>query len=181
MKQADQQWTQTLLKVANTLRYGSELMNADYPNTGADRDRQDRDAYRTPTTEEKRTMGIFTHVVVGTNDLERARSFYDATLGVLGLKRVMNLDKASLWGIEAPEFMVTRPGNGQPATHANGGTISFAASSLDAVRKFHEVALANGAKDEGAPGPRSFTPTAYAAYVRDPDGNKICAYCFAAE
>lgn len=124
-------------------------------------------------------MAIFTHVVVGTNDLERARKFYDATLGTLGVKRVMNLDAASLWGVEGPEFMVTTPGNGLPSTYANGGTISFAAPSRAAVHKFHEMALAAGAKDEGAPGPRSFTPTAYAAYVRDPDGNKICTYCFA--
>ena len=123
-------------------------------------------------------MAIFTHVVVGTNDVERARKFYDATLATLGIKRVMNFDAASLWGVDGPEFMVTKPGNGQPATHANGGTISFAAPTRAAVHKFHEVALANGAKDEGLPGPRSFTPTAYAAYVRDPDGNKICTYCF---
>lgn len=129
---------------------------------------------------EKAVMAIFTHIVVGTNDIARARTFYDATLETLGIKRVMNLETASLWGTEAPEFMVTKPGNGQPATHANGGTISFVASSRAAVRKFHEVALANGAKDEGAPGPRDFTPTAYAAYVRDPDGNKVCTYCFAA-
>ena len=124
-------------------------------------------------------MAIFTHVVIGTNDLERSRRFYDATLATLGVKRVMNLESASLWGVEGPEFMVTKPGNGLPATYANGGTISFAAPSRDAVHKFHEVALANGGRDEGAPGPRSFTPTAYAAYVRDADGNKICTYCFA--
>lgn len=125
-------------------------------------------------------MGIFTHVVIGSNDLDRSRKFYDATLATLGIKRVMDLEAASLWGAEGPEFMVTRPGNGLPATWANGGTISFLAPSRAAVHKFHEVALANGAKDEGAPGPRSFTPTAYAAYVRDADGNKICTYCFAA-
>ncbi len=125
-------------------------------------------------------MAIFTHVVIGSNDLERSRKFYDSVLATLGLKRVMNLDSASLWGAEGPEFMVTKPGNGQPATFANGGTISFAASSRAAVREFHKAALALGGKDEGQPGPRSFTPTAYAAYVRDPDGNKICSYCFAA-
>ena len=125
-------------------------------------------------------MGIFTHVVIGSNDLDRSRKFYDATLATLGIKRVMDLETASLWGAEGPEFMVTRPGNGLPATWANGGTISFLAPSRAAVHKFHEIALANGARDEGAPGPRSFTPTAYAAYVRDPDGNKICTYCFAA-
>lgn len=124
-------------------------------------------------------MAIFTHVVVGTNDLERARAFYDATLATLGSQRIMNLEKASLWGVDAPEFMVTIPGNGQAATHANGGTIGFAAPSRAAVHDFHRVALANGGTDEGAPGPRAFTPTAYAAYIRDPDGNKLCAYCFA--
>ena len=97
----------------------------------------------------------------------------------MGVKRVMNLDSASLWGSEGPEFMVTRPGNGLPSTYANGGTISFAAPTRDAVRAFHAAALANGAKCEGEPGPRQFTPTSYAAYARDPDGNKICTYCFA--
>ena len=127
-------------------------------------------------------MAIFTHIVVGTNDIGKARTFYDKTLGALGLKRVMDLhENASIWGADAPEFMVTKPGNGQPCTFANGGTISFAAPSRAAVRAFHETALANGGSDEGAPGPRSFTPTAYAAYARDPDGNKICTYCFAAE
>lgn len=126
-------------------------------------------------------MSIFTHVVVGTNDLERSRKFYDSVLGTLGLKRVMNLESASLWGTDAPEFMITKPGNGLPATYANGGTISFAAATRAAVHEFHKAALAQGGKDEGQPGPRAFTPTAYAAYVRDPDGNKICTYCFAAE
>lgn len=124
-------------------------------------------------------MAIFTHVVVGTNDVARSREFYDAVLGTLGIKRVMNFENASLWGIGGPEFMITKPGNGLPATYANGGTISFVAPSRAAVHEFHRVALAHGGKDEGAPGPRAFTPTAYAAYVRDPDGNKICTYCFA--
>ncbi|WP_374622620.1 VOC family protein [Pandoraea sp.] len=124
-------------------------------------------------------MSVFTHIVIGTNDLERARAFYDDVLATLGIARVANLDNASLWGIDAPEFMVTKPGNGLPSTYANGGTISFVASSRTAVHAFHEAAIAKGARDEGAPGPRNFTPTAYAAYVRDPDGNKICTYCFA--
>ncbi len=123
-------------------------------------------------------MAIFTHVVLGTNDLERSRKFYDATLGTVGVKRVMNMENASLWGTEGPEFMVTKPANGQPATHANGGTVSFAAPDRAAVHKFHETALANGGTCEGPPGPRSFPPTAYAAYVRDPDGNKLCTYSF---
>ena len=124
-------------------------------------------------------MAIFTHVVIGSNDLERSRKFYDGLLSTVGLKRVMDFESASLWGKDGPEFMVTKPGNGLPATYANGGTISFAAPTRAAVHEFHEKALASGGRDEGAPGPRAFTPTAYAAYVRDPDGNKICTYCFA--
>src|SRR3546814_19944605 len=67
-----------------------------------------------------------------------------------------------------------------PATHANGGTISFAAPSRAAVHEFHKRALAGGGTDEGAPGPRSFSTTAYGAYIRDLDGNKICTFCYPA-
>ncbi|HWL47743.1 MAG TPA: VOC family protein [Sphingomonadaceae bacterium] len=127
-------------------------------------------------------MGILTHTVVGSNDLEKARVFYDKTLGALGVKRLVDDgDTRSMWGKDGPEFMVTKPANGQPASFANGGTIGFAAPSRAAVRAFHEAALANGGTDEGAPGPRNVTPTSYGAYVRDPDGNKLCAYCFAGE
>ena len=87
----------------------------------------------------------------------------------------------SIWGADAPEFFVLKPANGQPASHANGGTVSFAAPSRAAVDGFHKAALAAGAKDEGAVGPRSWHPTAYAGYCRDLDGNKLAAYCFKAE
>ena len=125
-------------------------------------------------------MGIYTHVVLGTNDLAKARQFYDATLGSLGINNLGPMgDNGSLYGVNAPEFLITKPANGKAACFANGGTVSFAAPNRAAVHKFHAAALANGGTDEGAPGPRSFTPTAYAAYVRDPDGNKVCTYCFA--
>ena len=127
-------------------------------------------------------MAIFTHVVVGTNDLTKAAQFYDAALGALGLKNLGAFgENAFLYGADAPEFLVTKPANGQAATHANGGTIGFHAPSRAAVHEFHAAGLANGGTDEGLPGPRTFAPTAYAAYLRDPDGNKICTYCFAAE
>lgn len=71
-----------------------------------------------------------------------------------------------------------KPANGQLASHANGGTISFAAPPLPC---FHKAALSLGGKDEGAVGPRSWKPNAYAGYVRDLDGNKLAAYCFKAE
>lgn len=122
-------------------------------------------------------MSIFTHVVVGTNDLERARRFYDAALDALGLKRQSDYEKASVWGTATSHFIVTSPVNGLPATWANGGTIGFVAPNRAAVDEFHRLALANGGHDEGAPGPRSYLPNLYAAYVRDPDGNKLVASC----
>ena len=127
-------------------------------------------------------MAIFTHVCVGANDLTKSCKFYDATLAPLGIKNLGAMGEAGfLYGAEAPEFLVTKPRDGNKATFANGGTIGFGASSRAAVRAFHAAALASGGTDEGAPGPRTFTPTAYGAYVRDLDGNKLCAYCFAAE
>jgi catechol 2,3-dioxygenase-like lactoylglutathione lyase family enzyme len=125
-------------------------------------------------------MAIFTHVVLGANDLAKSRAFYDAALAPLGVQNLGPMgERAFLYGAQSPEFLITQPLNGQPANGANGGTIGFAAPTRAAVRAFHTAALAHGGTDEGAPGPRSFTPTAYAAYVRDPVGNKICAYCFA--
>jgi len=127
-------------------------------------------------------MAIFTHMVVGTNDLEKSKKFYNAALGALGLKSIGPMGaNGHMWGKDSPEFIVTKPANGKPATHANGGTIGFAAPTRKAVHAFHEAGLANGGTCEGKPGPRTFTPTAYASYLRDPDGNKICTYCFAAE
>ncbi len=90
-------------------------------------------------------MAIFTHVTVGTNDLAKARSFYDSVLGALGYKRLNDLgDNGSIWGESAPEFFVLKPANGKPATIANGGTISFVAPSqparpLTGPADFHPV------------------------------------------
>jgi catechol 2,3-dioxygenase-like lactoylglutathione lyase family enzyme len=125
-------------------------------------------------------MAIFTHVTLGTNDLQKSKQFYDATLGTLGIDSLGAFgDNGFLYGKGTPEFLILKPRNGEPACHANGGTIGFAAPSRNAVHAFHATALANGGTCEGEPGPRAFTPTAYASYVRDPQGNKICTYCFA--
>jgi catechol 2,3-dioxygenase-like lactoylglutathione lyase family enzyme len=124
-------------------------------------------------------MSIFTHVCVGTRDLAVAKSFYDAALGALGISNMGSMaGRAWMYGKGSPEFLVMTPANGQAATHANGGTIGFDAGSRAQVRAFHAAGLASGGTCEGPPGPRAFTPTAYAAYLRDPDGNKLCAYCF---
>lgn len=128
-------------------------------------------------------MPIFTHIMVGTNDKAKAKAFYDAALGALGIKSLGTFGDTGtlLYGVDQPEFWVTTPANGKPACHANGGTIGFIAPSRKAVDAFHAGGLANGGTCEGEPGPRAFSPTAYAAYLRDPDGNKITAYCMAAE
>ncbi|MET0292146.1 MAG: VOC family protein [Steroidobacteraceae bacterium] len=124
-------------------------------------------------------MAIFTHVSLGSNDLAKSKQFYDAVLAPLGVKYLAPMgDNAYLYGKDAPELLVTKPRNGDPACHANGGTVGFSAESREAVDRFHQAALANGGSCEGEPGPRAFTPTAYGAYVRDPDGNKLCAYSF---
>jgi catechol 2,3-dioxygenase-like lactoylglutathione lyase family enzyme len=116
-------------------------------------------AYRQQPVEpasEEEVMAIFTHVTVGTNDLAKARAFYDSVLAPLGYKRLNDLgDNGSIWGESAPEFFVLKPANGQPASFANGGTISFVAPSREAVTAFHKAALAGGGRDEGAVGPRS--------------------------
>lgn len=126
-------------------------------------------------------MSIFNHVVLGTNDLGKARLFYDGALGALGQKRLGDLASASLWGADSPELMVTKPLNGNAATVSNGATVAFRAPSRASVREFHQRALALGGTCEGPPGPRPVAPSAFAAYVRDPDGNKLAAYCFASE
>ncbi|WP_449432494.1 VOC family protein [Pseudomonas putida] len=124
-------------------------------------------------------MSVFTHVTVGTNDLEKARKFYDEVLGQIGLKRIADLgDNGSIWGVDKPSFFVLKPANGQPATVGNGGTVSFEAPSRAAINAFHKSALAAGGKDEGAAGERGWAPNAYAAYARDLDGNKLAVYSF---
>ncbi len=124
-------------------------------------------------------MSIFTHVTVGTNDLNKSRAFYDNVLGKLGCKRIADLgENGSIWGEDAPSFFVLKPANGQPASVGNGVTVSFAAPSRSAVDAFHAAAVAAGSPDEGAPGTRDWAPNAYAAYTRDTDGNKLAVYCF---
>ena len=128
-------------------------------------------------------MPIFTHVMVGSNDKTKAKAFYDAALAPLGVKSMGTFGEAGtlIYGVDQPEFWVSSPRDGKAATHANGGTIGFIAPSRKAIDEFYAAGMANGGTCEGEPGPRDFSPTAYAAYMRDPDGNKICAYCMAAE
>jgi len=121
------------------------------------------------------------HVSIGVANVEAAARFYDPVLRVLGYRRVMEfLPYALAYGDGAPEFWVQLPHNQQPASAGNGVHIGFAAASQDAVRAFHQTALAAGATDEGAPGPRpDYSPNYFGAFVRDPEGNKLEAVFFA--
>jgi catechol 2,3-dioxygenase-like lactoylglutathione lyase family enzyme len=120
---------------------------------------------------------MFNHVMIGTNDLEKARAFYDAVMGALGHANGAS-EGAQILSYRCGEqgFAVRAPCNGEPATFANGGTIGFRAPGIEQVDAFHKAGLANGGTDDGAPGvrPESFGQP-YIAYLRDPDGNKICA------
>ncbi|MEM6681495.1 MAG: VOC family protein [Pseudomonadota bacterium] len=121
---------------------------------------------------------MFTHVMVGTNDKPRANAFYTATLGALDLPEPMVTPAGGLFfSHDGCAFGVGAPLDGKEACHANGGTIGFRAISKAHVDAFHAAGLANGGTCEGPPGPRPHAPgDCYAAYVRDPDGNKICAF-----
>jgi catechol 2,3-dioxygenase-like lactoylglutathione lyase family enzyme len=122
-------------------------------------------------------MSDFTHVVLGTNDLMKARNFYDQVLAPLGMMRLIDRDTMSVWGSRRPCFTVGLPFDGRPATYPNGLTIGLAASSATAVSEFHSTAIVLGGICEGPPGSRDFLPNGIIAYVRDPDGNKLCAVC----
>ncbi|BDC45958.1 VOC family protein [Paraburkholderia terrae] len=127
-------------------------------------------------------MSVFTHVTVGTNNLERARAFYDDVLQKIGVNRLADLgENGSIWGKDAPSFFVLRPANGLQATIGNGVTVSFEAPDRASLHAFYDAALEAGAQNEGAAGPRGWAPNAYAAYVRDLDGNKLAIYCFKPE
>lgn len=122
------------------------------------------------------------HVSIGVRNVEVAARFYDAVLGTLGYKRVMEfLPYAVAYGDRAPQFWVQLPADRNPASVGNGVHIGFAALSKTAVEAFHRAALGAGGTDEGAAGPRpDYGPDYFGAFVRDPDGNKLEA-CLAPE
>ncbi|WP_394239721.1 VOC family protein [Vibrio astriarenae] len=124
---------------------------------------------------------MFSHVTIGVNDVARAKAFYDAVLGKLGHKPgVMDPKGRCLYMSEHGVFALTKPIDGEEATHANGGTIGFRASSPSMVDDFHGAGIVAGGKPiEDPPGVREGSITKlYMAYLRDLDGNKICAVNF---
>jgi catechol 2,3-dioxygenase-like lactoylglutathione lyase family enzyme len=115
--------------------------------------------------------------MVGSNDIERSRKFYDAVLGALGARPATENNGRLVYMHGGGLFLVTTPINGDPACHANGGTIGFAAESPEQADAWHAAGIANGGTTcEDPPGRREggFGPL-YLAYLRDPDGNKLCA------
>src|SRR5262245_14035306 len=125
---------------------------------------------------------MFSHIMVGSNDIERSKRFYDAVLGTLGAgESIRNKAPSGYTRLfylhDGSTFCVTEPIDGGKATAANGGTIGFKCSSPEQVRAFHDTAIAHGGKSiEDPPGLRESSMGAmHLAYVRDPDGNKLCA------
>ena len=120
---------------------------------------------------------MFSHVMIGTNDLEKAKSFYDALLGTLGVPPGRVDRHRVFYRTPTGVFSVSKPIDGKPATAANGGTVGFAASSAEQADAWHATGVANGATTcEDPPGVRGGSGVKiYLAYLRDPDGNKICA------
>jgi catechol 2,3-dioxygenase-like lactoylglutathione lyase family enzyme len=126
---------------------------------------------------------MFNHIMVGSNNIERSRAFYDAVLGKLGftgepLRNVAPSGHTRLFYIHnGGTFCVSEPINGEPATAANGGTIGFKCDSPEQVKAFHDAGVANGGTScEDPPGLREGALGAlHLSYVRDPDGNKLCA------
>ena len=118
---------------------------------------------------------MFSHVMVGANDVEASKKFYDAVLGALGHKPGSMDDRGRcFYRTRTGVFAITPPINGEAATHGNGSTIGFAAASAEEADAWHAAGVANGGTPcEDPPGER---PSGlYLAYLRDPAGNKICA------
>ena len=121
---------------------------------------------------------MFSHVILGANDLEASRDFYNAALAELGIGEPVQDPKGRyFYRTKTGVFGITHPINGEPATHGNGFTLGFAAENTDAVDAWHKAGLAAGGTEcEDPPGIREGAGVQlYIAYLRDPAGNKVCA------
>jgi catechol 2,3-dioxygenase-like lactoylglutathione lyase family enzyme len=119
---------------------------------------------------------MFSHIMIGTNDLEKSKKFYDAALGALGIPAGMVDRHRVFWRTPTGVFSTTLPIDGKPATVGNGGTIGFACQSAAQADAWHAAGIANGGTTcEDPPGVREGAGgKMYLAYMRDPDGNKLC-------
>ena len=120
------------------------------------------------------------YVTVGTNNIDRAREFYDPVLATLGFRCKVAKEDEIGYGADDDSrcrFWILYPFDKQEATVGNGSMIALSAPNRAAVRAFHAAALLYGGEDEGKPGLRPYHASFYASYVRDPDGNKLSAVC----
>jgi len=122
---------------------------------------------------------MFTHVMIGTNDLAAGKAFYDAVLGALGWPEGQEFRPGTIfYSHNGAAFGIGLPADGQGATHGNGATIGFRARTRRQVDAWHAAGLVHGGSCAGEPGKRPRAPgRSYAAYLRDPTGNKICTIC----
>jgi catechol 2,3-dioxygenase-like lactoylglutathione lyase family enzyme len=120
---------------------------------------------------------MFSHVMLGVNDLEASKKFYDALLGTLGVGPGAANKNRYFYRSATGTFAISTPINGEPACHGNGSTLGFALQSVEQGEAFHAAGLANGGTTcEEPPGLRDGAMgKMYLAYLRDPDGNKLCA------
>jgi catechol 2,3-dioxygenase-like lactoylglutathione lyase family enzyme len=121
---------------------------------------------------------MFSHIMVGSNDIGRSKKFYDAVFAAMGGKPGAEDAKGRLiYAHNGGRFMVSRPIDGKQASHANGGTIGFTMNGQEQVNAWHKAGVANGGTSiEDPPGVRQGAAgQMYLAYLRDPDGNKLCA------
>jgi catechol 2,3-dioxygenase-like lactoylglutathione lyase family enzyme len=121
---------------------------------------------------------MFSHIMVGADDIDAAKKFYDATLGTLGHEPgFLDPKGRCFYRTEAGTFALTKPIDGQPTSHGNGSTVGFAAKDSAAADAWYTAGLANGGTAcEDPPGVREGAAgKLYLAYLRDPSGNKICA------
>ena len=126
---------------------------------------------------------MFSHIMIGSNDIERSKKFYDALLGTFGAREPFRDQsgtghKRLFYRHDGSTFCISEPINGEEATCANGATIGFKCNSPEQVKTFHDTAVANGGISiEDPPGVRN-SPMGemHLAYVRDPDGHKLCAF-----
>ena len=119
---------------------------------------------------------MIAYATFGTSDMDRSIAFYDAVFGALGGMREKTSPTWTQYGRtnERSKLCLTAPFDGEPVTHGNGTMLAFEAKDYAAIDQFHALALELGGVSEGAPGIREGTH--YVAYVRDPDGNKLCAF-----
>lgn len=118
---------------------------------------------------------IMNHVSIAVSDFDRSLAFYDAVLGTIGARRVVEEDGVVAYGKAFPEFWVAAaPYDGGKASAANGVHFAFFANSTDEVNAFYDKAIERGATDDGKPGPRpEYGEPYYGCFVHDPDGHKI--------